>query len=608
MPTTDKTDLLNAENSEYRDLFLHLFSFRDYFDEPEAHWQNKLSKIKNALGEALINNLLSELAAYFMSEKSWFSGKKGNFVKGLCWLSALHPSAEGYAFLAQIIERCFQKNGKRRLAPSIGQVATNALIYTESPEAVKHLLQIQTRQKDPKLLALIERGLKALEVKQNVDIEAIQDQILPEFGLQEGSLNLDIGEYQAQIYVESYGKIHLEWLRPDGKNQKSIPAQVKREYAPALAQVKHQKEQIKRTLQIQKQRLENAWRNNREWAFADWEKYLLNHEIMRLLSRSLIWQVQLPSGDTVSLIWRNGQLEDWQGKAFSPPKESLVKLWHPVEAGVEEVLAWRNYLFQQELSQAFKQAFREVYLLTEAEENTETYSNRFSAHILQQNKLWALANQRNWEFKSHYFEASPELALPAYGLSVSLDISYPSWGYVGTERVVFYGHQQGTQALALKTIPKVAFSEAMRDIDLFIAISSIGSNPEWDGSEEYKNYWQDFAFGEKSETVSAKNRREILERIVPKLKIANLCSFEGNFLQVKGKIRSYKINLGSGNILMLPHDEYLCIVPDRRSKNASKGVFLPFEGDTILSLILSKAFLLAEDDNIEDPTILSQIH
>ena len=51
------------------------------------------------------------------------------------------------------------------------------------------------------------------------------------------------------------------------------------------------------------------------------------------------------------------------------------------------------------------------------------------------------------------------------------------------------------------------------------------------------------------------------------------------------------------------------IVPDRRSPSAKDGaVFLPFEGDGQLSVILSKAFLLANDTNITDPTILSQIH
>jgi hypothetical protein len=36
-------------------------------------------------------------------------------------------------------------------------------------------------------------------------------------------------------------------------------------------------------------------------------------------------------------------------------------------------------------------------------------------------------------------------------------------------------------------------------------------------------------------------------------------------------------------------------------------VFLPFEGDSLLSVILSKAFLLAEDRKIKDPTIVNQI-
>jgi hypothetical protein len=36
-------------------------------------------------------------------------------------------------------------------------------------------------------------------------------------------------------------------------------------------------------------------------------------------------------------------------------------------------------------------------------------------------------------------------------------------------------------------------------------------------------------------------------------------------------------------------------------------VFLPFEGDRTLSVILSKALLLADDKKITDPTIMRQI-
>jgi hypothetical protein len=37
------------------------------------------------------------------------------------------------------------------------------------------------------------------------------------------------------------------------------------------------------------------------------------------------------------------------------------------------------------------------------------------------------------------------------------------------------------------------------------------------------------------------------------------------------------------------------------------NVFLPFEGDSMLAVILSKAFLLADDTAITDPTITHQI-
>ena len=57
---------------------------------------------------------------------------------------------------------------------------------------------------------------------------------------------------------------------------------------------------------------------------------------------------------------------------------------------------------------------------------------------------------------------------------------------------------------------------------------------------------------------------------------------------------------------MKPNDQYLCIVPGRSNTGTSK-VFLPFEGDNMLSIILSKALLLADDDKITDKTILSQI-
>ncbi len=153
-------------------------------------------------------------------------------------------------------------------------------------------------------------------------------------------------------------------------------------------------------------------------------------------------------------------------------------------------------------------------------------------------------------------------------------------------------------------------SEILRDVDLFVGVASVGNDPAWsDGGPDgrHVDYWNRFSFGDLSAT--GQTRKTVLERLIPRLKIASRCTFRDKFLVVRGDLRTYKIHLGSGNILMEPNDQYLCIV-SRRSTNdpaGGSGVFLPFEGDNTLSIILSKALLLAADAKISDQTILNQI-
>jgi len=117
-------------------------------------------------------------------------------------------------------------------------------------------------------------------------------------------------------------------------------------------------------------------------------------------------------------------------------------------------------------------------------------------------------------------------------------------------------------------------------------------------------YWQTAAVGDLN--ASAETRRAVLEKLLPRLKIGSQSRIEGKFLVVRGKQRTYKIHLGSGNILMSPNDQYLCIVRGSGSGDLMKSLFVPFEGDTVLSIIISKAMMLADDDKITDPTITRQ--
>jgi hypothetical protein len=209
----------------------------------------------------------------------------------------------------------------------------------------------------------------------------------------------------------------------------------------------------------------------------------------------------------------------------------------------------------------------------------------------------------------------PTLLLPRWDLRVELwvtvdydeDAVTPAGfaRYVATDQVRFTAGSDDA-ALPLAAVPPLVFSEVMRDVDLFVGVCSVGNDPTWydSGPDRWRPYWDRFAFGALS--ASAETRRAALERLLPRLAIGPRCTIAGRFLVVRGDVRDYKIHLGSGNILMEPNDEYLCIVggrdPDVRGR-----VYLPFEGDHVLALILSKALLLARDDKIEDRTITAQI-
>ena len=303
-------------------------------------------------------------------------------------------------------------------------------------------------------------------------------------------------------------------------------------------------------------------------------------------------------------------------------QSTIVQLWHPILTETEQVLAWRNRLEILDIRQPLKQAYREIYLLTDAEINTRVYSNRMAAHILKQHQFNALASVRGWKYGllgAYDDGRHNEMAtcqLPKHDLEAQFWVSEINeedgrnntgiWPYVATDQVRFV--RPNGKVLDLNEIPAIVFSEIMRDVDLFVGVASVGNDPQWAdnaGLPQHRNYWQSYSFGDLSEV--AKTRKEVLAKLLPRLKISNKASIAGRFLKVKGEIRDYKIHIGSTNILMEPNDSYLCIVPSRKKEDHTGKLYLPFEGDRGFSILLSKAFLLVDDDKIKDPTIISQL-
>ncbi|TAG38286.1 MAG: DUF4132 domain-containing protein [Cytophagia bacterium] len=600
-------DVFSDRNSPRYLLFQHFLSF-GLKKIPSKKWEGTLMTLTEKFNPIELKSTFFFIAEFIIENQEWFyTDNRPAFIKGLLWSLKTHQDDKNtFLKIEKIVEIAFKKDKIQGvLSTSIGKTGLQILTDFENLEGFKSLYFLEKNIKESSFKKIINGFFEEFEQKTGIKYDIWQDRLLLEidFNIKNNIFEQKIGDFTYQLTIKSYQKFETIWIKPNGEKQQSEPAIIKKEYALALENLKNDTASIRKYLQIQRHQLEDSWRKNITWNSTDWQNIYQKHALFSIVAENLIWKIKTKQNK--SYILHQNQLQNLSGEIFNLDENDLITLWHPVDTNVEETLAWRSFLYQKEITQPFKQAFREVYVLTEAEQKTNTFSLRFAAHILIQKKLLALLNQRNWRF--HFADMEANIQILHSSIKVIWEMEYASNDYFSSQKLSFVSVGIDMKKLPLSEIPAVFFSEMMRDVDLFVAVSSIGSDPYWQGENRLEDYWNAFSFGEKSETASAKVRKEVLEKIVPNLTIGNLCSFEKNFLVVKGKIRTYKINIGSGNILMKPNDEYLCIVPERKKNNPLEHIFLPFDSDNLLSLILSKAFLLVDDENIEDKTIVSQI-
>jgi hypothetical protein len=535
-------------------------------------------------------------------------------LRGLLWCCAELRDARFAAPVRNAGEFLYRKNSP------LGTACVQVLARLPADAALHELGLLLSRVKANSRQRLIRFARDATAQAAGVSADTVDDLTIPTFDFEEPGRRRDVlSGYTAQLEI-SDGNAELQWFKPDGRPQQSVPAVVKREHPQALRSLRTTVKDLRATLSRLGERIESSVLERRNWRYDLLRERFFDHPIAATLVRRLIWEVATDNQTKIGAL-EGHDLVTINGERIDPDPDDLVALWHPIDADADAVLAWREWLMSHEVRQPFKQAHREIYLLTDAEQATRTYSNRFAAHILRQSQFRTLAKTRSWgsDYLGPWNSGADGIAvreLPGWDLRAELWLAgvggehggAGGYAYISTDQVRFY-ERDSSDPLPLTEIPPLVFSEIMRDVDLFVGVASVGNDPNWaDGGPQgrYVDYWQSYSFGDLSAT--AQTRKDVLQRLVPRLKIAGRCSFSDKFLVVMGDLRTYKIHLGSGNILMEPNDEYLCIVPARGgSKAGGDNVFLPFEGDQTLSIILSKAFLLAEDTKIKDPTIVSQI-
>lgn len=609
--------------------------------------QSRLHRWLSAVGKGYSVTFIAPAGYEAYAKNGEMHDSNATVLRGLVWLLTQAPNRDSPRVIADLLLVALKRiPGIGPRSVKLANACTWALnqLATAEDQAIQQavlsqLARLRTRVTYKPAARGVEQALEQAAEQAQISRDELEELGLPNFGFEHGVLRQTFGDAMVELRVEG-AKVVTQWYNEKGKAVKSVPAAVKRGHADAVKQIKQTAKDAEQILSATQKRLDTIYLQNKSWSFSQWRLRYLDHGLIGPLTRRLIWLI-----DDTPAMFLDDQPVDVTGQAVAIKDDPTVTLWHPVGRDTDEVLAWRQFVEDRRITQPFKQAHREVYLLTDAERQTRLYSNRFAAHVLKQHQFNALCHTRGWDSQLRLMVDDeyppPSRELPEWGLRAEFWVegAGDTYGihtnesyvflYLTTEQVRFYplGAGQVTahvidrgyawneyrgeepQPVPLEQVPPLVFSEIMRDVDLFVGVTSLGNDPSWsDGGPEvqYRAYWNEFGFGEL--TQPAQTRKQVLERLVPRLKIADRCSLEGRYLVVRGSIRTYRIHLNSGNVLMEPGNQYLCIMPKPVAVNqAGSSVFLPFEGDRTMSIILSKAFLLADDKNIVDETIVNQI-
>jgi hypothetical protein len=280
-------------------------------------------------------------------------------------------------------------------------------------------------------------------------------------------------------------------------------------------------------------------------------------------------------------------LRDHAGAAYVLGNGEEVRIAHPVDLfGRGDWSAWQRECLVAERVQPFKQLFRELYPITDAERGTQC-TRRYAGHQVNPRQALALLGGRGWVARP---EEGVSRTFHEAGLTARLGFQeafYTPADIEGLtlEDVVFTAKGEWKE-LALDTIPPHLFSEAMRDLDLVVSVAHRGGvDPEATAS-------------------TVEMRAELVRQTCELLGLDNV-TMQSHHAVIRGTLGEYSIHLGSAVAMVLPGTALPIVAVHSQHRGR---LFLPFaDDDPRTAEVLSKVLLLARDKEIRDPNILEWI-
>ena len=323
------------------------------------------------------------------------------------WQTAGAPSKESWAFTALGV--LGNDDTARKLTPLIrawpgesqhkrATVGLDILAAISSDIALMQLNGIAQKLKFKALQERAKEKIADIAESRELTVAELEDRLAPDLGLDDnGSLLLDFGPRQ---FTVSFDETLKPFMRDaSGSRLKDLPKPNKSDDESrsndAVNRYKLLKKDARTVAAQQVARLESAMCLRRRWSPENFQLFLVEHPLVRHLTRRLIWGVYSTENQLLTCfrVAEDNSYSTADDDLFTLPEGDIsVGIPHVLEISPTDAAAFGQLFADYELLPPFRQLDRNSYALTEAERNASELT-RWAGRKCPSGRVMGLANK-----------------------------------------------------------------------------------------------------------------------------------------------------------------------------------------------------------------------
>ncbi|HBI7767392.1 TPA: WGR and DUF4132 domain-containing protein [Escherichia coli] len=323
------------------------------------------------------------------------------------WQTAGAPSKESWAFTALGV--LGNDDTARKLTPLIrawpgesqhkrATVGLDILAAIGSDIALMQLNGIAQKLKFKALQERAKEKIANIAESRELTVAELEDRLAPDLGLDDnGSLLLDFGPRQ---FTVSFDETLKPFVRDaSGSRLKDLPKPNKSDDElqanNAVNRYKLLKKDARTVAAQQVARLESAMCLRRRWSPENFQLFLVEHPLVRHLTRRLIWGVYSAENQLLACfrVAEDNSYSTADDDFFTLPEGDIsIGIPHVLEISPTDAAAFGQLFADYELLPPFRQLDRNSYALTEAERNASELT-RWAGRKCPSGRVMGLANK-----------------------------------------------------------------------------------------------------------------------------------------------------------------------------------------------------------------------